>query len=35
VLARCGFSVQVTYGDFDGSLLQDRSPEMIFVAVAV
>ena len=35
VLARCGFSVQSTYGDFDRSRLQDRSPEMIFVAVAV
>jgi hypothetical protein len=35
VLARCGFSVQATYGDFDRSLLQDRSPEMIFVVLAV
>jgi SAM-dependent methyltransferase len=35
LLARCGFSVEATYGDFDRSPLQDRSPEMIFVAVAV
>jgi len=35
LLARCGFSAEATYGDFDRSLLQDRSPEMIFVAVAV
>lgn len=35
LLARCGFSVEATYGDFDRSPLHDRSPEMIFVAVAV
>ena len=35
LLARCGFKVQETYGDFDRSPLQDNSPEMIFVARAV
>jgi SAM-dependent methyltransferase len=32
LLARCGFQVDETFGDFDRSALQDRSPEMIFVA---
>jgi SAM-dependent methyltransferase len=32
LLARCGFRVEETFGDFDGSPLQDHSPEMIFVA---
>jgi hypothetical protein len=35
LLARCGFKVAETYGDFDRSPLQDNSPEMIFVARAV
>lgn len=34
LLARCGFQVDQTFGDFDRSALQDRSPEMIFVARA-
>jgi ubiquinone/menaquinone biosynthesis C-methylase UbiE len=34
LLARCGFQVDETFGDFDRSALQDRSPEMIFVAKA-
>ena len=34
LLARCGFQVNQTFGDFDRSALQDRSPEMIFVARA-
>jgi SAM-dependent methyltransferase len=34
LLARCGFQVDETFGDFDRSALQDRSPEMIFVARA-
>jgi SAM-dependent methyltransferase len=32
LLGRCGFRLQALYGDFDGSLLEDTSPEMIFVA---
>ena len=32
LLARCGFQVDETFGNFDRSALQDRSPEMIFVA---
>jgi len=32
LLARCGFHVEETFGDFDRSPLEDRSPEMIFVA---
>jgi len=32
LLARCGFHIQEAFGDFDRSPLQDRSPEMIFVA---
>jgi SAM-dependent methyltransferase len=35
LLARCGFHAQETFGDFDCSELQDRSPEMIFIARAV
>jgi hypothetical protein len=34
LLARCGFQVEETFGDFDRLTLQDRSPEMIFVARA-
>lgn len=34
LLARCGFQTEALYGDFDGSPLQDASPEMIFVAGA-
>jgi SAM-dependent methyltransferase len=32
LLARCGFLVLDTYGNFDQSALRDDSPEMIFVA---
>jgi hypothetical protein len=32
LLARCGFELENTYGDFDASPLADHSPEMIFVA---
>jgi SAM-dependent methyltransferase len=32
LLARCGFGLERTYGDFDASPLADDSPEMIFVA---
>lgn len=32
LLARCGFHLEAVYGDFDGSPLEDHSPEMIFVA---
>jgi SAM-dependent methyltransferase len=32
LLARCGFRVEVEYGNFDRSPLGDDSPEMIFVA---
>jgi SAM-dependent methyltransferase len=32
LLARCGFRVIETYGDFDRTPLSDESPEMIFVA---
>jgi SAM-dependent methyltransferase len=32
LLARCGFSLDAVYGDFDSSPLGDSSPEMIFVA---
>jgi SAM-dependent methyltransferase len=35
LLARCGFRVEETFGDWDRSGLQDDSPEMIFVARAV
>ncbi|HVS87781.1 MAG TPA: class I SAM-dependent methyltransferase [Candidatus Acidoferrum sp.] len=35
LLARCGFVVNMVYGDFDRSELRDDSPEMIFVAEAV
>jgi ubiquinone/menaquinone biosynthesis C-methylase UbiE len=35
LLARCGFRLVETFGDFDRSPLQDDSPEMIFVAEAV
>jgi SAM-dependent methyltransferase len=34
LLARCGFRVQETFGDFARSPLRDNSPEMIFVATA-
>ena len=34
LLARRGFRVEETFGDFDRSPLQDHSPEMIFVARA-
>jgi SAM-dependent methyltransferase len=34
LLARCGFRLQETFGNFDRSPLQDDSPEMIFVAGA-
>jgi SAM-dependent methyltransferase len=34
LLARCGFRLVETFGDFDRSPLQDDSPEMIFVAEA-
>lgn len=34
-LARSGFRVEETFGDWDRSSLEDRSPEMIFVARAV
>jgi SAM-dependent methyltransferase len=32
LLARCGFEVKQIYGNFDKSPLEDKSPEMIFVA---
>src|SRR5260370_9108311 len=32
LLARCGFRVTALYGNFDRSVLDDSSPEMIFVA---
>jgi len=32
LLARCGFQLEATYGNFEGLPLQDDSPEMIFVA---
>lgn len=32
LLARSGFQLQATYGNFDGLPLQDDSPEMIFLA---
>lgn len=32
LLARCGFRIDTLYGDFDGSPLADKSPEMVFVA---
>ena len=32
LLARCGFGIKETYGNFDRSPLTNRSPEMIFVA---
>ena len=35
LLARGGFTVEETFGDFDRSPLRDASPEMIFVARAV
>jgi len=35
LLARCGFRVEETFGDWDSSRLNDDSPEMIFVAKAV
>jgi SAM-dependent methyltransferase len=35
LLARCGFRLGETYGDFDRSPLRDDSPEMIFVAERV
>ena len=35
LLARCGFRVEETFGNFDRSELKDHSPEMIFVARAV
>jgi ubiquinone/menaquinone biosynthesis C-methylase UbiE len=34
LLARSGFRVEETFGDFDRSPLEDHSPEMIFVARA-
>jgi SAM-dependent methyltransferase len=34
LLARCGFRIEVEYGDFDESPITDASPEMIFVARA-
>ena len=34
LLARCGFKLEATYGNFDGAALTDSSPEMIFVARA-
>jgi SAM-dependent methyltransferase len=35
LLERCGFSVEALYGNFDGTLLRDDSPEMIFVATVL
>lgn len=35
LLARGGFEVEETFGDFDRSALRDNSPEMIFVTRAV
>jgi len=32
LLVRCGFRVEAVYGNFEGSALNDDSPEMIFVA---
>jgi len=32
LLARCGFKLESTFGNFDGSPLVDNSPEMVFVA---
>jgi hypothetical protein len=32
LLARSGFTVKETFGNFDRSPLRDSSPEMIFVA---
>ncbi len=32
LLARCGFRLEATYGNFDSSPLGDNSPEMVFVA---
>jgi SAM-dependent methyltransferase len=32
LLARCGFRLEEVYGNFDGSPLENYSPEMIFVA---
>ncbi|HKN24174.1 MAG TPA: class I SAM-dependent methyltransferase [Candidatus Acidoferrum sp.] len=32
LLARCGFRLEATYGNFDSSPLANNSPEMIFVA---
>ena len=34
LLARCGFKLEATFGNFDSSPLNDDSPEMIFVATA-
>jgi SAM-dependent methyltransferase len=34
LLSRCGFRVNMVYGNFDRSSLHDDSPEMIFVAEA-
>ncbi len=34
LLARTGFCIERVYGDFDGSRLEDHSPEMLFVARA-
>jgi len=34
LLGRCGFRLEALYGNFDGSALEDGSPEMIFVASA-
>lgn len=35
LLARCGFQLEATCGNFDASALTDDSPEMIFVATRV
>jgi SAM-dependent methyltransferase len=35
LMARCGLRLESVYGNFDGSPLNDESPEMIFVARAV
>ncbi|MCP6726004.1 hypothetical protein NL526_28510, partial [Klebsiella pneumoniae] len=34
LLARCGFNLEATFGNFAGDALHDDSPEMIFVASA-
>lgn len=32
LLVRCGFRLEAVYGNFEGSPLEDHSPEMVFVA---